>query len=981
MAGKKSILERIRNHYYALKEAEAEAKIYYQRYLEEINANYEREVTEAQAEQKRAKEEAETNFLTALAGARQEVAEATDSLGLIAAPWDSPLWQSYDPSLARKNRVNGNGAKTNSAHGIPGGARAGTLRVPNVDIGAVPALLPLTGQGHLFIVSRGPAKEKALDMLQSIATRAAVTFPPLSARFVFIDPLGMGSNFPFKRLPESIRGDTVYSEADEVRMQMRDMTEHLRRVQIKYLAREYETIEKYNEDAEEVVEPYRFLCIADFPSKFDTESATRLLSIAEKGVPTGVYLLMHVNADAAMPRDFSLETLLRTGTVINAGEDGFSIPLGGRQVTPEGPAEGPRYFFTPDAPPDRDLFHDLMDKIAEEAKLGGFTGIPFEKIVAPREKWWSGDSRRMIDVPIGRTGARDPLYFWLGTKDRLNSSHALIGGRTGSGKSTLFHVLIASLSTDYSPDEVELFLVDFKEGVEFKPYADAALPHARVIAIESEREFGLSVLKELQAELERRGALFKSANAQDLFGYRERTGLTLPRLLLIVDEFQVLLIENDAITQKASLILEDLARRGRVFGIHLVLGSQSFRGVNISQAALGQFATRIVLQSPEAEVASMLGPDNTAAAQLLERPGELIYNDDGGRRDRNLPGQVALLREEGLSSLLGDVNGLAEGKGFLRSRPLIVFRGNQASDIADNAQLQTLYEMIDWPTVPEVKEAFGLREWIAAEYPALGWLGEAIEIRPHTSAVFRRRARSNLLMIGDDEATIFGMINSLSLSLAGFYSPNDLQIRIIDLSLHDEPWSDACELFAAKFDFHNVQVVERRGGALMLEQAAQIVAQRQEQFKAGHEELGPSVYLFVAGAHRMPELRPSPGKFGRDEPSEMANKLIEIAQRGPEVGVHLIVWYDSVKSFDYGLGRPVLAYFDRRVALPMSPDDSQFLLRDPAAGKLPHFRALLHDEEQSQPLEKFKPYALPEDKAARAELFEQYASKLRWRVG
>lgn len=998
MAGKKSILDKIRTHYQALKDAEAEAAIYHRRYLEEVNAAYAQETAAANAERDQKTAEAEQTFQATLTKARQDVAGAVDNLGLIAAPWDSSLWQSFDPSLPRRARekaaklAEGNGwgghddapqvdnVWTDGGTTIPGGSRAGRLIVPNVNLGAVPAMFPLIGQGHLFISSSGATKNAALDLLQSIVTRVAVTFPPLSARFVFIDPVVLGSTFPFERLPEAIRGDTIYTETDDIRFQMREMTEHIKKVQNKYLAREFDSIEKYNERANEIVEAYRFLCIADFPAKFDPDTAARLLSVAEKGVTTGVYLLMHINSDMAPPRDFALDALLRTGTVITAGSDGFALPLGGRRMTPEGPTEGPRYQFVPDSPPDKHLFNRLMDKVTAEAAHGGFKGIPFARIAAPREKWWMGDSRRMVDAPIGVTGVTTPLNFWLGSKDGRNSPHALISGRAGSGKSTLFHVYIASLVTNYSPDEVELYLIDFKEGVEFKAYADAALPHARVIAIESEREFGLSVLKELQAELERRGDLFKEVNAQDIFAYRERTGALLPRILLVIDEFQVLLIENDEITSKSSLILEDLARRGRAFGIHLVFGSQSFRGIDMSQTAKDQFATRIVLQSSEAEVASMLGPDNTAEAMLLERPGEMIFNDDGGRRDRNQPGQVALLQEDGLTELLRDVNDTAAAKSFARRQPLIVFRGNEASDIIENPQLQKLYDLLDWPTVPVAKETLGLRDWIAVESPALGWLGEAIEIRPHTAAVFRRRPRANLLMVGDVESTIFGMVNSLCLSLTGFYSPDHLQIRIIDFSLRDEAWSDACEMFADTFDSHNIQVVERRNGLQMLDQVHQMVTRRQEQLKAGHEELGPSIYFFVAGAHRMPELRPVPGRFSGYEPSEAAGRLLEIAQFGPEVGVHLIAWYDRVKSFDDQLGRQALGQFDRRVALPMSPEDSTFLLRGPAAGKLPRFRALLHDEERSQPLEKFKPYALPDRPEARVKLFEHFASRLRWRM-
>lgn len=962
MKSRSSIVKEMIEQYRRLLDAVTVGSIYAQRFAAEVEATYQQEIEAATAEYEVQIAHIDENFETQIAESKNSVNQAREALGLVALPWNSPYWAEALSSRTRARNAN-------NTHKVPGGVRAGILRIPGVPIEDVPGLVPIVGKGHLFIVSRGATKSRELALLQSIVTRVAVTFPALTARFTFLDPLGLGSNFPFKRLPESIRGDTVFSEPDEIRAQLRELTEHLRRVQIKYLAREYENIERYNEDADEVVEPYRFLSIADFPAKFDSDAATRLLSIAEKGVRTGVYILMHVNTDSPMPRDFNLNALLQTGTVISNEGEALTLPLGKQRFT-----------LVPDRVPPKDLFNDLMDMVAEDAKSGGFVGIPFSKVAPLRSEWWTADSRAMIHVPVGRTGARDPLHFWLGSKDGRNSSHALIGGRTGSGKSTLFHVLIASLTTAYSPEEVELYLVDFKEGVEFKPYADASLPHARVIAIESEREFGLSVLNELKAELERRGALFKEVNAQDLAAYRERTGETLPRLILIVDEFQVLMAEQDPITRRASAILEDLARRGRVFGIHLVLGSQSFRGVEIAPGALGQFTTRVLLQSPEAEVASLLGPDNVMEATLLERPGELIYNDDGGRRERNQPGQVALLREENLTDLLGQLNEFAQAHDFTRRRPQIVFRGNEATSLAENASLQHLYDLPTWPTAQEVKAAFGLREWIAAEQPALGWLGEAIEIGPHTAASFRRRGRSNLLLVGDAERMIFGMLSGVLLSLAGFYAPNDVQFRIIDLSLQDVEWSVASALFAQEFDFHNVDVQRRRGAVRMLEQVAQMVQQRQALYQAGQDELGPALYFLVAGAQRLPELRPMPGRFGRDETSEYGTKLIEIAQRGPEVGVHTILWYESVKSFDYGLGRTTLGYFDLRVALPMSAEDSQYLLRDTVAGRLPGHRAFLLDEDQSHPLEKFKPYALPATADEQTATFQDYADRLRRRL-
>src|SRR5882724_12946009 len=113
------------------------------------------------------------------------------------------------------------------------------------------------------------------------------------------------------------------------------------------------------------------------------------------------------------------------------------------------------------------------------------------------------------------------------------AQHALIAGKTGSGKSTLLHALVTNLAMWYSPDEVEFYLVDFKKGVEFKTYATHELPHARAIAVESDREFGLSVLQRIDAELSRRGEIFRKLGVQDLAAYREASGKKMPRTLLI----------------------------------------------------------------------------------------------------------------------------------------------------------------------------------------------------------------------------------------------------------------------------------------------------------------------------------------------------------------------------------------------------------------------------------------------------------------
>src|SRR5205085_5174794 len=139
----------------------------------------------------------------------------------------------------------------------------------------------------------------------------------------------------------------------------------------------------------------------------------------------------------------------------------------------------------------------------------------------------------------------------------------------------LFQFIITIIELWCSPDQVEFYLVDFKKGVEFKCYGAQRLPHARVVAIESDREFALSVLQRVDEELKRRGDMFRKLGVQDVAGYKREGGKEpMPRSLLIIDEFQEFFVDDDTIAQTASLLFDRIVRQGRAFGIHVLLGSQ-----------------------------------------------------------------------------------------------------------------------------------------------------------------------------------------------------------------------------------------------------------------------------------------------------------------------------------------------------------------------------------------------------------------------
>ena len=279
-------------------------------------------------------------------------------------------------------------------------------------------------------------------------------------------------------------------------------------------------------------------------------------------------------------------------------------------------------------------------------------------------------------MPLGRAGATKRQHLKLG---QGTSQHVLIAGKTGSGKSTLLHALITNLALCYSPDEVELYLIDFKKGVEFKIYA--AL---RAAARPRDRHRERARVRPERAPAAGRRAEGCAASASASSACRtwrataRRPDVPMPRILLIVDEFQEFFVEDDKIAQEVALLLDRLVRQGRAFGMHVILGSQTLGGAySLARSTLDQMAVRIALQCSEADAHLILSEDNTAA-RLLTRPGEAIYNDANGLIEGNNLFQVVWLSDERRETTWSrSATSGKERKGSL-TRPPIVFEGNAA---------------------------------------------------------------------------------------------------------------------------------------------------------------------------------------------------------------------------------------------------------------------------------------------------------------
>jgi hypothetical protein len=93
---------------------------------------------------------------------------------------------------------------------------------------------------------------------------------------------------------------------------------------------------------------------------------------------------------------------------------------------------------------------------------------------------------------------------------------------------------------------------------------------------------GLIVLQSVQLEIETRGQLFKDIGVSELKDYRQKTNKQIPRVLVVIDEFQYMFQDNDAITRDLNQLYEDITRRGRSVSISFLLSNPSTSTTSIT---------------------------------------------------------------------------------------------------------------------------------------------------------------------------------------------------------------------------------------------------------------------------------------------------------------------------------------------------------------------------------------------------------------
>lgn len=801
---------------------------------------------------------------------------------------------------------------------------------PGRSLGVPLAMCLPTGESVLF-ESESSSPAAVLESISGLIMRMLSNAPVGRMRLTFIDPVGLGQSFAglmhLADFDEQLINRRIWTQSTQIEQCLRDLTEHMEKVTQMYLRNEYASLAEYNAAAGNIAEKYHVLVVADFPVGFSESALRRLQSIAVSGARCGVFLLLHRDRRQPLPDDAISDDLRQHCVWFEEQNRGY-LPAGER-------LPGVRLEWAPQ--PEAKTAIDLIQRIGEANSDSNRVEVPFDYVAPGKDEFWSNKTASSLRVPIGRTGASKLQYLNLG---KGTQQHVLIAGKTGSGKSTLFHVIVTNLALWCRPDHVEFYLVDFKKGVEFKCYAQHSLPHARVVAIESDREFGLSVLERVDQELRRRGDLFRERGVQDLPGYNSiAESKPLPRTLLMIDEFQEYFVEDDRVAQNAAVLLDRIVRQGRAFGIHVILGSQTLGGAyTLARTTLAQMVVRIALQCDEAD-SYLIMDENNAAPRLLSRPGEGIYNDSGGAVEGNSPFQTVWLSDAERDRSLEFVTRFAAEHGW-GSGEFFVFEGNAPAHIEENRELEASLsdEILPPPAV------------------AHAWLGAANAIKGPTRASFQRQSGSHLLILGQNEESALSLILSGLVSLASQYTAETAEFIVLDSIPEHSPQRSLVDRVLGLIP-HKVTTLRDQN----VDELMGLVGSTLDR-RSGGEIEESTVFVVVIGLQNFKRLRPedefsfsSSDSSGEVNPGDVFDRVI---REGAAVGIHAMMTVDSYNSSQRYLSRKALSEIEMRVLFQMSANDSAALIDSTKASQLGLHRALFYNERKGY-LETFRPYATP----------------------
>ena len=181
----------------------------------------------------------------------------------------------------------------------------------------------------------------------------------------------------------------------------------------------------------------------------------------------------------------------------------------------------------------------------------------------------------------------DPDNQYQGTYaiDLTNQNVMLIGSAQ-SGKTNVLQTIIRSVATNYTPEEVNIYIIDFASMV-LKNFE--GLNHVGGVVTASEDEKLKNLFKLLRSEMEARKEKMLSVGVSSFAAYKEAGKTDIPQIILMIDNLTAL---KELYFQDDDELLS-LCREGLSVGISVVIANAQTAGIGYKY--LSNFSCRIAM--------------------------------------------------------------------------------------------------------------------------------------------------------------------------------------------------------------------------------------------------------------------------------------------------------------------------------------------------------------------------------------------------
>lgn len=795
------------------------------------------------------------------------------------ASFDSQIW---------------NNLKNESAFPVLNQIRLGEteINIENLSIPSIsyktPEIMPFFNQNSLTIVYKEGERNKLKNLVDNILMRCLMSAEAGNIQFHFMDGNGNGSLF-FDYLRCSNK--TLQLIDGKINVTPQEIESCLQKLQLTYKEidqkiRKGESITQYNERNPKATLPYHVVVMDSFPKGMSSSYIPFVTRLMKDELAAGLHFVFIVEE-----QDFSkLPILTSTTSVYNIPEN-YAIQDGIKNILQEV------------------LSH--VDENYSKEKTMLFEEY-YKDIL-----WWNETAANFTRIPLGLSYAHNYnlLFNEEGKDGGLASANAVIVGMPGCGKSSLLNTMIVGGSIVYSPNELRFIMIDMK-GVGFKQYATEKLPHAEFIALKANPEFGLHTLRNLKKKIEERQKIL-TLEGLNYYKFRKKyISEVMPRYMVFIDEYQELL-KGDTRSEVLE-ILEYTVRVGRALGFNIILSSQN---MELPNKVLDNISHRISMRCSAAIGRSALGFYDERTPQLNTGQAIVYYENVDIIQSYYLPAEeneipvgaewsckayLRLIREKWNN----ETNGLFD-------QNLVVFDSEAPALLSNNRTFSSLTynnNMVN-------------RELMFS--PGEKYMVDGTDFMPK----LMRNKNENILVVGGKLNVSTRAANTTFLSILPQLDATT-NIDIVSYqnrsehTLFDEisiSSAKVCKKFPYAV-FHELP----QDISPLLDSIIDDIEQRIEDAAKGIMSQPRLLIFYRADAEPHFEQVEVKSGFGGNNTklvsSEQTLKLKQILGNGPQVGLFCLMHFNDTDGYFNIFNEDDKAYFNHRVLLQMSEEDSKTFL-------------------------------------------------------